>query len=103
MLLSRRLKSVFSSISGHRLVRTYIFTLDSLGTRHPQAIKVLKQYLVSEARDKHGFDEVRDAVGKQVQVYKLSSALIQTHDISSVSRFLFNQTPGIAEYTSFTS
>jgi len=50
--------------------QTYIFTLDSLGTRHPQAIKVLKHYLASEAKDKRNFDEaeVRDAVGKQVQV-----------------------------------
>ncbi|KIJ62621.1 hypothetical protein HYDPIDRAFT_114280 [Hydnomerulius pinastri MD-312] len=48
--------------------QTHIFTLDSLGTRHPQAIKVLKQYLVREAKDKRNFDEVRDAVGKQVQV-----------------------------------
>ncbi|KAG6377143.1 hypothetical protein JVT61DRAFT_1195 [Boletus reticuloceps] len=48
--------------------QTYIFTLDSLGTRHPQAIKVLKQYLEREAKDKYNFDEVRVAVGKQVQV-----------------------------------
>ncbi|KAF8442853.1 hypothetical protein L210DRAFT_3476959 [Boletus edulis BED1] len=48
--------------------QTYIFTLDSLGTRHPQAIKVLKQYLEREAKDKFNFDEVRVAVGKQVQV-----------------------------------
>ncbi|KIK94059.1 hypothetical protein PAXRUDRAFT_828393 [Paxillus rubicundulus Ve08.2h10] len=49
-------------------LQTYIFTLDSLGTRHPQAIRVLKQYLEREAKDKRNFDEVRDAVGKQVQV-----------------------------------
>ncbi|KAH0832102.1 hypothetical protein J3R83DRAFT_13011 [Lanmaoa asiatica] len=63
-----KLKLVSSLIPGHRLIRTYIFILDSLGTRHPQAIKVLKQYLTSEAQDKRNFDEVRDAVGKQVQV-----------------------------------
>ncbi|KAI9573550.1 hypothetical protein HD554DRAFT_2167133 [Boletus coccyginus] len=50
------------------LPQTYIFTLDSLGARHPQAIKVLKHYLASEAKDKRNFDEVRGAVGKQVQV-----------------------------------
>ncbi|KIJ17824.1 hypothetical protein PAXINDRAFT_98018 [Paxillus involutus ATCC 200175] len=49
-------------------LQTYIFTLDSLGTRHPQAIRVLKQYLEREAKDKRNFDQVRDAVGKQVQV-----------------------------------
>ncbi|KAF8546882.1 hypothetical protein OG21DRAFT_1027214 [Imleria badia] len=63
--------------SCYRLARTHIFTLDSLGTRHPQAIKVLKQYLISEARDKRSFDEVRDAVGKQVQVYYLPTSLRQ--------------------------
>jgi len=48
--------------------QTYIFTLDSLGTRHPQAIKVLRQYLKREAKDKFNFDEVRVAASKQVQV-----------------------------------
>ncbi|KAF9241144.1 hypothetical protein BU15DRAFT_73620 [Melanogaster broomeanus] len=48
--------------------QTYIFTLDSLGSRHPQAIRVLRKYLEREAKDKKNVDEVRDAVGKQVQV-----------------------------------
>lgn len=48
--------------------QTYILTLDSLGSKHPQAIKVLKHYLAREAKDKRGFDEVRDAIGKQVHV-----------------------------------
>ncbi|KAI5988964.1 hypothetical protein EDD15DRAFT_2285488 [Pisolithus albus] len=47
---------------------TYILTLDSLGSRHTQVVKVLKTYLGREAKDKKGFDEVREAVGKQVQV-----------------------------------
>lgn len=67
---SSKLKSVLL-ICGRHLARTYIFTLDSLGTRHPQAIKVLKEYLKSEAKDKRNFDEVRAAVGKQVQVCHL--------------------------------
>lgn len=54
--------------SAIRPSQTYIFTLDSLGSKHPQAIKVLKHYLAREARDKRGFDEVRDAIGKQVHV-----------------------------------
>ena len=33
-------------------LRTYIFTLDSLGSRHPQAIKYLRTYLKMEAKDK---------------------------------------------------
>ncbi|KAG8214645.1 hypothetical protein J3R82DRAFT_9723 [Butyriboletus roseoflavus] len=60
--------AVTQSSSGDLPPQTYIFTLDSLGTRHPQAIKVLRQYLTSEAKDKRNYDEVRDAVGKQVQV-----------------------------------
>ncbi|KAG6330376.1 hypothetical protein ID866_8713 [Astraeus odoratus] len=50
------------------LAQTYIFTLDSLGSKHVQAIRVLKNYLAREAKDKRGFDEVRDAIGKQVHV-----------------------------------
>ncbi|KAH7885232.1 hypothetical protein F5I97DRAFT_1883858 [Phlebopus sp. FC_14] len=49
-------------------LQTYIFTFDSLGSRHAQAIKVLKNYLNREAKDKRGYDEVRGAIGKQVQV-----------------------------------
>ncbi|KAI6129977.1 hypothetical protein EV401DRAFT_681080 [Pisolithus croceorrhizus] len=56
------------SESSRRPSQTYIFTLDSLGSRHTQVVKVLKTYLGREAKDKKGFDEVREAVGKQVQV-----------------------------------
>ena len=48
--------------------RTYIFTLDSLGTRHPQAIKVLKQYLSMEALDKKQMERSSEAKGKQALV-----------------------------------
>ncbi|KAI6042715.1 hypothetical protein EDC04DRAFT_2658082 [Pisolithus marmoratus] len=54
--------------SPQRPSQTYILTLDSLGARHTQVVKVLKTYLSKEAKDKRGFDEVREAVGKQVQV-----------------------------------
>ncbi|KAJ7677459.1 hypothetical protein B0H17DRAFT_1015755 [Mycena rosella] len=34
--------------------RTYVFTLDSLGTRHPKVVNVLGQYLQFEAQEKKG-------------------------------------------------
>ncbi|KAH7914279.1 hypothetical protein BJ138DRAFT_1098802 [Hygrophoropsis aurantiaca] len=49
---------------------THIFTLDSLGGRHPQAIKVLKHYLKMEAKDKKNLepDCTRAAAYKQALV-----------------------------------
>ncbi|KAG2112317.1 uncharacterized protein F5147DRAFT_684639 [Suillus discolor] len=47
---------------------TWIFTLDSLGSRHPQAQKVLRYWLKAEAKDKQQFDEVRLAEVKLAQV-----------------------------------
>lgn len=37
-------------------IRTYIFTFDSLGTKHPAAIRNLSTYLQMEAKDKKGLD-----------------------------------------------
>ncbi|OAX42130.1 hypothetical protein K503DRAFT_863299 [Rhizopogon vinicolor AM-OR11-026] len=48
--------------------KTRIFTLDSLGTHHPQALKTLKYWLKAEAKDKRQVEEVRLAQGKFVQV-----------------------------------
>lgn len=48
--------------------RTWIFTLDSLGTRHPQAQKVLRYWLKAEAKDKRELDNVRLAEAKFAQV-----------------------------------
>ncbi|TDL22111.1 hypothetical protein BD410DRAFT_266526 [Rickenella mellea] len=47
---------------------TSIFTLDSLNSRHPQALKMLKAYLQMEAKDKKGIDLTSDPIGKQVLV-----------------------------------
>ncbi|KAF5382633.1 hypothetical protein D9615_003013 [Tricholomella constricta] len=47
---------------------TYIFTFDSLGSRHPQAIKLLSRYLKKEAQDKLNKTDLSDAVGKQALV-----------------------------------
>ncbi|KAG2151340.1 hypothetical protein DEU56DRAFT_547268 [Suillus clintonianus] len=49
-------------------LRTWIFTLDSLGSRHPQAQKVLRYWLQAEAKDKRQYDEVRIAEVKFAQV-----------------------------------
>lgn len=37
--------------------RTYIYTFDSLASKHPQAVKRLGRYLLMEARDKKQLDE----------------------------------------------
>lgn len=39
------------------LDRTYIFTFDSLGTKHPAAARNLSHYLQLEAKDKKSLDE----------------------------------------------
>ncbi|KAI0789620.1 hypothetical protein C8Q75DRAFT_144894 [Abortiporus biennis] len=48
----------------------HVFTFDSLGSKHPQAIRVLAQYLQMEARDKQGLDidNTTLATGKQALV-----------------------------------
>ncbi|KAF7422654.1 hypothetical protein PC9H_010810 [Pleurotus ostreatus] len=43
--------------------RTYIFTLDSLGTRHTAVYKTLNTYLKLEAKDKKDFDLTSEGVG----------------------------------------
>lgn len=39
-----------------RLVRSYIFTFDSLGSKHPAAVRNLQTYLQMEARDKKNLE-----------------------------------------------
>ncbi|KAG6813577.1 hypothetical protein H0H92_009621 [Tricholoma furcatifolium] len=43
---------------------TYIFTFDSLGSKHPQAIRNLARYLKKEAQDKLNKNDTSTAVGK---------------------------------------
>ncbi|THV05195.1 hypothetical protein K435DRAFT_116251 [Dendrothele bispora CBS 962.96] len=50
------------------LFRTFICTLDSLGSKHPKAIKTLNRYLQLEAENKKKTTNTSDAVGKLVQV-----------------------------------
>lgn len=48
--------------------QTRIFILDSLGTRHPQAAKVLRLYLEMEAKDKKQVEITREPISKNAQV-----------------------------------
>ncbi|KZT09310.1 cysteine proteinase [Laetiporus sulphureus 93-53] len=59
---------VMSRTSDESSQHTYIFTFDSLGTRHPQAIKTLTQYLQMEARDKKGIEVTREVMGRNALV-----------------------------------
>ncbi|PCH39744.1 hypothetical protein WOLCODRAFT_136474 [Wolfiporia cocos MD-104 SS10] len=47
---------------------TYIFTFDSLGARHPQAVKILTRYLQLEAKDKKDLDDTGQVTGKAALV-----------------------------------
>ncbi|PBK97821.1 cysteine proteinase [Armillaria gallica] len=47
---------------------TYIFTMDSLGSRHPRVISVLGNYLRLEAIDKKGIEATSKPFGKQALV-----------------------------------
>ena len=44
--------------------------MDSLGSKHPQAIKLLQTYLQLEAADKKGIQDANKAEGKKAQVSK---------------------------------
>ncbi|KAG1745863.1 uncharacterized protein EDB91DRAFT_1119149 [Suillus paluster] len=59
---------VLPSPASNNPLRTWIFTLDSLGSRHVQAQRVLKYWLKAEAQDKRQYDEVRTAEVKFAQV-----------------------------------
>ncbi|KAF9013421.1 hypothetical protein BDQ17DRAFT_1271073 [Cyathus striatus] len=53
-----------------RAPKTYIFTMDSLGSRHPQAVRQLARYLKLEAQDKKQLseDKTSTAIGKVAPV-----------------------------------
>jgi hypothetical protein len=48
--------------------RAYIFTLDSLGHSHPKVIETLMAYLGKEAKARKNLGQVREAIGKKIQV-----------------------------------
>ncbi|OBZ68651.1 hypothetical protein A0H81_11055 [Grifola frondosa] len=47
---------------------TYIYTFDSLGTRHPHVVTTLGKYLQMEAKDKKGLENTSLAKGKRALV-----------------------------------
>lgn len=49
-------------------IRAYIFTLDSLGFAHPQAINLISQYLEFEARDRLQCTATSNAQGRKALV-----------------------------------
>lgn len=55
---------------------TYIFIFDSLGSKHPQAIKTLTRYLQLEAKDKKGLDSTSQAQGKGALVCQVTSDIL---------------------------
>ena len=63
--------------------RTYIFTFDSLGIRHPQAIKKLSAYLRMEAKSKKGVDARGLIEGKNALVNFLFSVFSGIQDSST--------------------
>ncbi|KAG5654258.1 hypothetical protein H0H81_005501 [Sphagnurus paluster] len=84
---------------------TYIFTFDSLGSKHPQAIRQLRKYLKKEAEDKLGKTNTSEAQGKQAQVpvqpnfcdcglYLLHFAETFMSDPSKYSKLISTRSPG---------
>jgi hypothetical protein len=55
--------------------RAFIFTLDSLGSKHPQAVRLLRNYLRLEAKDKRDIDIEPELPGKQAHVGLTASNL----------------------------
>jgi Ulp1 family protease len=67
--MKRRLSFLFGSCINQGY-SAHIFTLDSMGSNHPQAQKILQQYLIDEAKDKKNLTEVRLATKRKVAVRK---------------------------------
>ncbi len=63
--------------------RTYIFTFDSLGGKHPAAANNLSRYLQMEAKDKKGLDisQTTPATGVTALVRCFQLAFTSTNDM----------------------
>ncbi|THH27755.1 hypothetical protein EUX98_g6430 [Antrodiella citrinella] len=48
--------------------QAYVFTFDSLGSKHPKACSLLSEYLVMEAKDKKGLDQTSQPIGRMALV-----------------------------------
>lgn len=73
--------------------RTFIFTLDSLGSRHPQAINCLCEYLKMEAKDKKGIEHCSDAKGVQASVSLLNHSSLKRWVSDTVPYLRLHQVP----------
>ncbi|KAJ7600472.1 hypothetical protein C8J56DRAFT_910342 [Mycena floridula] len=61
-------KNATSDKGGRQSPEAYIFTLDSLGSRHPKVISVLQQYLMMEAEQRRHLSNTSKATGKTAPV-----------------------------------
>lgn len=57
------------SLHTDRVYSTYIFTFDSLGSKHPRAAHLLKNYLQFEAKDKKQIEDPSEAKYKMALVF----------------------------------
>ena len=55
-------------VSSHFFFSTRIYTFDSLGSKHPQAIRRLGKYLQMEAADKKGTTDTTAPTGTNARV-----------------------------------
>ncbi|TEB37164.1 hypothetical protein FA13DRAFT_1621889, partial [Coprinellus micaceus] len=62
----------------------YIFILDSLGSKHPRAVSVLKAYLLAEAQDKKCVDSIAQIQGKFVNVNGHPAVVFVTRNLPNV-------------------
>lgn len=81
---------------------TYVFIFDSLGSKHPQAIKTLSMYLQLEAKDKKGNTDTRKPIGKLALVRTDPRSLLARICIRMRSRSQVKETMQTAVSTSFT-
>lgn len=82
--------------------RTYIFTFDSLGSKHPAAIRNLATYLQMEAKDKKGLDFSQTTVATGAIALVGSSVMVYDSPLHIFGRFLLSRTFVTVVYTSFT-
>jgi hypothetical protein len=85
-----------------RFCRTYIFTFDSLGGRHPQAINKLSAYLKLEANDKKKVENTGNIGSKSVPVGSQSFFQIHLFFLKAFFRYQRNPISVTVAYTCFT-
>ncbi|KDQ21061.1 hypothetical protein BOTBODRAFT_327558 [Botryobasidium botryosum FD-172 SS1] len=87
---------------------TYIFTFDSLGSQHPQAVRTLKNYLCLEALDKKQVSldlksmRIQGKTALVIAVHRSSYRTEAPIHFPRLFRFHFSPIFVIVEYTSYT-